>query len=93
MQAGSSTAANTAEAAGERVSDAYSDVANDEAGAVQQAARQTGGQARDVAGEMLATGRQAAQVVSRQFDEQPLLTVLAGLGLGYIAGLLIHGRR
>jgi hypothetical protein len=36
--------------------------------------------------------RQTAQAVSRQFNEQPFLTVLAGFGLGYIAGLLIHGR-
>jgi hypothetical protein len=33
------------------------------------------------------------QAVSRQSDEQPFLTVLAGFGFGYIAGLLIHGRR
>ena len=46
-----------------------------------------------MAGDMLATGRQTAQALSRQFDEQPFLTVLAGFGLGYIAGLLIHGRR
>jgi len=58
-----------------------------------QAIGEAGSQARAVAGDMLATGRQTAQAVSRQFDEQPFLTVLAGFGLGYIAGLLIHGRR
>jgi len=54
---------------------------------------EAGSQARVVAGDMLATGRQTAQAVSHQFDEQPFLAVLAGFGLGYIAGLLIHGRR
>jgi ElaB/YqjD/DUF883 family membrane-anchored ribosome-binding protein len=100
-QAGSSTAAKTAEAVGERVSDAYEDPAHHAAqkpvgeasGAVNQAISEAGSQARAVAGDMLATGRQTAQAVSRQFDEQPFLTVLAGFGLGYIAGLLIHGRR
>jgi hypothetical protein len=98
--AGSSTAAKTAEAVGERVSDAYADPANhaekpvgEASGAVHQAAGEAASQARAVAGDLLATGRQTAQAVSRQFDEQPLLTVLAGFGLGYIAGLLIHGRR
>ena len=59
-------------------------------GAVNQAIGEAGSQARAVAGDMLATGRQTAQAVFRQFDEQPFLTVLAGFGLGYIAGL---GRR
>ena len=100
-QAGSSTAAKTAEAVGERVSDAYADPAHHAAqkpvgeasGAFNQAIGEAGSQARAVAGDMLATGRQTAQAVSRQFDEQLILTVLAGFGLGYIAGLLIHGRR
>ena len=87
-QAGSSTAAKAAEA----INYAYSDTEKT-GDAVQQAARQVGSQACDVADEMLAAGRQAAQVKTRPSDERPFLTLLAGFGLGYIAGLLIHGRR
>jgi hypothetical protein len=61
--------------------------------AVQQAAQQAWSQASSVANDMLETGRQAAQAASRQVSEQPLLAVIAGLALGYIAAALIHGRR
>jgi hypothetical protein len=37
--------------------------------------------------------RQATQVVSRQFDERPLLMVAASFALGYLTALLFHGRR
>jgi hypothetical protein len=42
---------------------------------------------------MLAAGRQAAQIASRQLNEQPFLMMLLGIALGYIAAFLIHGRR
>jgi hypothetical protein len=90
------TADIAAEVVGERVGDAYPDTTTDEArersrNVVRQAAK-VGSQSSAAANEMVAAGRQAAQVVSRQFGEQPVLTVVAGLVLGYIVGLLIHFR-
>jgi ElaB/YqjD/DUF883 family membrane-anchored ribosome-binding protein len=61
--------------------------------AVQQTARQALSQASDVADDMLAAGRHAVQATTRQVDEQPLMAVIAGFALGYIASWLIHGRR
>ena len=61
--------------------------------AVQQTARQALSQASDVADDMLAVGRHAVQAATRQVDEQPLMAVIAGFALGYIASWLIHGRR
>ena len=61
--------------------------------AVHQAARQAWSQASGVADDMLAAGRHAAQAASRQADEQPLMAVIVGFVLGYIAALLVHGRR
>lgn len=60
---------------------------------VQQAAQQAWSQASGVTDDVLAASRQAAQAASRQIDEQPILAVIAALALGYIAALLIHGRR
>ena len=61
--------------------------------AVQQTARRALFQASDVADDMLAAGRHAVQAATRQVDEQPLMAVIAGFALGYIASWLIHGRR
>ena len=61
--------------------------------AVQQAARQAWSQASDVADNMLSAGRDAAQAASRHVEEQPLLAVIVGFALGYIAALLVHRRR
>jgi ElaB/YqjD/DUF883 family membrane-anchored ribosome-binding protein len=61
--------------------------------AVQQAAWQAWSQAGDVADNMLAAGRGAAQAASRRVEEQPLMAVIVGFALGYIAALLVHGRR
>ena len=61
--------------------------------AVQQTARQALSQASDVADDLLAAGRHAVQAATRQVDEQPLMEVIAGFALGYIASWLIHGRR
>ena len=61
--------------------------------AVQQAARQAWSQAGDAADNMLSAGRDAAQAASRHVEEQPLLVVIVGFVLGYIAALLVHGRR
>jgi ElaB/YqjD/DUF883 family membrane-anchored ribosome-binding protein len=79
-------AGSAAESLGERVGDAYPDAAN----------RQTHNLPRKVAqqaNDLRAGSRQAAQNRSHQFNEPPLMTVVAGLALGYIAGLLMHGRR
>jgi ElaB/YqjD/DUF883 family membrane-anchored ribosome-binding protein len=60
---------------------------------VQQAAQQAWSQASGVTDDVLAAGRQAAQAASRQIDKQPVLAVIVALALGYIAALLVHGRR
>jgi hypothetical protein len=84
-------AATTAESVGERVGDAYSDAAPDQAqNRPGQGVRQA---ASGTADNMLAASRQAAQVVSHQFEEQPFMTAVVGFALGYIAALIIHGRR
>ena len=61
--------------------------------AVQQAAGQALSQASGVADDVLAAGRHAAQTASRQVNEQPLMVVIAGFALGYVAAFLLHGRR
>ena len=55
----------------------------------QQAWSQAGGVAEDV----VDAGRRATRSVSRQIDENPLMAVLVGFALGYVAGWWIHGRR
>jgi len=42
---------------------------------------------------MLIAARHATQAASRQVNEQPLMAVIVGVTLGYIAALLVHGRR
>ncbi len=39
-----------------------------------------------------ATGRQEKSVTNKGFDPLPVLTALAGFGLGYLAGALIYRR-
>jgi ElaB/YqjD/DUF883 family membrane-anchored ribosome-binding protein len=55
------------------------------------------GQAEKTLGEageaVLSAGRDAAQAASRHVEEQPLLAVIVGFALGYIAALLVHGHR
>ena len=88
----------TAEAVGERVGDAYADphkaAARNRPGIIARFAgpyvRPAGNGAADP---VLGTVRQVTQVVSRQFDEQPLLMVAASFALGYMTGLLLQGRR
>jgi ElaB/YqjD/DUF883 family membrane-anchored ribosome-binding protein len=55
----------------------------------QQAWSQAGGVAEDV----VEAGRRATSSVSRQIGENPLIAVLVGCALGYVAGRWIHGRR
>jgi hypothetical protein len=61
--------------------------------AVQRAAGHAWSQASDVAGDVLADGRHAAQAASRRASEQPLMAVIGSFAVGYIAAFLLHGRR
>jgi len=67
----------TAESVGERVGDAYSNSPSDRV--FRAAGRQAGSQGRSV--------------TNKGLDPQPVLTALAGFGLGYLAGALIYRRR
>ena len=49
--------------------------------------------AGEVAEGVVDAGRRATRSVSRQIEENPLITVLVGCALGYLAGWWIHGRR
>jgi ElaB/YqjD/DUF883 family membrane-anchored ribosome-binding protein len=62
-------------------------VLNDAGEAAQQAWSQAGGVAEDV----VDAGRRATKSVSGQMGENPLIAVLVGFALGYVAGLWIHG--
>jgi ElaB/YqjD/DUF883 family membrane-anchored ribosome-binding protein len=64
-------------------------VLGDAGEAAQQAWSQAGGVAEDV----VDAGRRATSSVSRQIGENPLIAVLVGCALGYVAGWWIHGRR
>jgi hypothetical protein len=52
---------------------------------VQQTVGQALSQASGVADDVLAAGRHAPQTASRQVNEQPLMVVIAGFALGYVA--------
>jgi ElaB/YqjD/DUF883 family membrane-anchored ribosome-binding protein len=49
--------------------------------------------AGEVAEGVVDAGRRATRSVSRQIEENPLITVLVGCALGHLAGWWIHGRR
>jgi hypothetical protein len=76
-----SIAEKSAEAMGERISDAYANPGRD--------VSWTGG----TMDRLLAIGRDTAQSISRQLEEQPVIMVFAGVAVGYLAGALIHSRR
>jgi ElaB/YqjD/DUF883 family membrane-anchored ribosome-binding protein len=62
--------------------------------AAQEAARNVWSQAGDVASDLAETSRSAANSVARQINDQPLVAMLLGAAaVGYLASLLIHGRR
>jgi ElaB/YqjD/DUF883 family membrane-anchored ribosome-binding protein len=56
-------------------------------------AQQAWSQAGAVAEDVVHTGRRATRSVSRQIGEKPIISVLVGCALGYVAGWWIHGRR
>jgi hypothetical protein len=62
-------------------------VLGDAGAAAQQAWSQAGGVAEDA----VDAGRRATRSVSRQIHENPLLAVLVGFALGYVAGSWIRG--
>jgi ElaB/YqjD/DUF883 family membrane-anchored ribosome-binding protein len=55
-------------------------------------AQQAWSQADEVAEDVVDAGRRATKSVSRQIGEHPMISVLVGCALGYIAGWWIHGR-
>jgi hypothetical protein len=71
----------TAEAVGERVGDAYADPGS-------AAARNRPGNIARIAGPHERSG-----AVRQALDEQPFLMVAASFALGYMAALMLHGRR
>jgi hypothetical protein len=91
------TADIAAEAVGERVGDAYANATIDEARErsrqVVRPAATAGSHASSAANDVSGAGRQVAQLVSDQFDQQPFLMAVSGFILGYITGFLIHRRR
>ena len=58
------------------------------AGQAKKVLSDAGGVAKDV----VDAGRRATRSVSRQIDERPLIAILVGFALGYVASLWIHGR-
>jgi ElaB/YqjD/DUF883 family membrane-anchored ribosome-binding protein len=64
-------------------------VLGDAGEAAQEAWSQAGGVAEDV----VDAGRRATRSVSRQIGEKPLIAVLVGFALGYVAGLWMKGGR
>ncbi len=57
-----------------------------------ETAQQAWSQASEVAEGVVDAGRRATRSVSRQIGENPVISVLVGCALGYIAGWWIHGR-
>src|SRR5271165_3535769 len=57
-----------------------------------EAAQQAWSQAGEVAEDVVDAGRRATSSVSRQIGENPIISVLVGCALGYVAGWWIHGR-
>jgi hypothetical protein len=57
-----------------------------------EAALQAWSQAGGVAEDVVDAGRRATRSVARQIGEKPLIAVLVGFALGYVAGMWIQGR-
>lgn len=60
----------------------------DEAG---EAAQQAWSRAAGVAEDVVDAGRHATRSVSRQINQNPWITLLVGVALGYLAGWWMHG--
>jgi hypothetical protein len=82
-----SAAAATAAAAGQAQK-----IVEDAAAAAAGQAKKVLGDAGGVAKDVVDAGRRATRSVSRQIDERPLIAVLVGFALGYVAALWINRR-
>jgi ElaB/YqjD/DUF883 family membrane-anchored ribosome-binding protein len=58
-----------------------------------EAAQEAWSQAGGVAADVVDAGRRATTSFSQQIGEKPLIAILVGFALGYVAGLWIHGGR
>ncbi|MGC1885202.1 MAG: hypothetical protein WA709_03730, partial [Stellaceae bacterium] len=58
-----------------------------------EAAQQAWSQASAVAEDVVDAGRRTTGSLPRQIGENPMISVLVGCALGYVAGWWIHGRR
>ena len=91
-----STSEKTAESMGERVGDAYSDPESAKRHSARKLGQQIAARGASHKGvginRFLSTPVEAAEAVSRQFDQERFLTVVASFALGYLAAVLFHGR-
>jgi hypothetical protein len=85
----------TAASLGERVGDAYADAGsarpNWQGNADRPAAPKAGQEG--VADRVLSTGQQVARSVSDRVSDQRFVTMVAAFGLGFIAAVVLQGRR
>ena len=73
------------------MNDILSEHVRDLAGQAGDVAQQTWSQAGEVAEEAVDAGRRATLSVARQVHESPLITLLIGVGVAFIAGLWLRG--
>ena len=89
--AATAAAAGQAQKTVEDAAAAGADQAKKALGDAGEAAQQAWSQAGGVAEDVVDAGRRATRSVSRQIGETPLIAVLVGFALGYVAGLWIQG--
>ena len=83
------------EAIGERVQAATAsaaDQANRVLAEAGEAAQHAWAKAEGAAADVVDAGRRAHGSVSRKIQENPLMAILVGCALGYVAGRWFHGR-
>ncbi|HEY3909192.1 MAG TPA: hypothetical protein VGM07_04805 [Stellaceae bacterium] len=86
----------TAASLGERVADAYADPGSGrqtrQSYIGRPAAKKSGAQ-HSVADRVVSAGQQAAQSISDRVSDQQFAPLLAAFGLGFIAAVVLQGRR
>ena len=87
-----STPDDAAESIGERVGDAYSDPEYSSRKVSHQIAARGESHKGFGGNRLLSAPVEAARAVSRQFDQERFLTVVASFALGYLAAVLFHSR-
>ena len=98
VQAATATSAAVAGHAQELVRDAgaaaatAADQANRVLAEAGEAAQQAWAKAEGAAADVVDAGRRAHGSVSRKIQENPLMAILIGCALGYVAGRWLHGR-